>query len=57
MKSNHLCFRCGEKYGHGHICKKRQLSCLMGAVESKAELDHSVVGEEESEIMIEGVLE
>lgn len=44
-KSNHLCFRCGEKYGPGHICKKRQLNCLIGAVESDVELDHSVVEE------------
>jgi len=29
-KINHLCFRCGEKYGPGHICRKKQLKCLMG---------------------------
>ena len=31
-KSNHLCFRCGEKYGR-HICKVRQLNYLTGSVE------------------------
>ncbi|KAH0653695.1 hypothetical protein KY289_031373 [Solanum tuberosum] len=56
-KSNNLCFQCGEKYGPGHICKKRQLNCLIGAIESKVELDHSVVEDANSEIMIKGILE
>ncbi|KAF3649019.1 hypothetical protein FXO38_17877 [Capsicum annuum] len=32
-KTNHLCFKCGDKYGLRHICKKKQLNCLVGEVE------------------------
>ncbi|XP_069152850.1 uncharacterized protein [Solanum lycopersicum] len=60
-KSNHLYFRCGEKYGPRHICKRRQLNCLIGTVGNEAELETSMVEEVvedgNSEKMIEGVIE
>ncbi|KAH0653014.1 hypothetical protein KY289_030692 [Solanum tuberosum] len=33
IKNNHLCFRCGDKYGPGHQCKRKQLNCLIGELE------------------------
>ena len=56
-KSNHLCFRCGEKYGPGHICKTRQLNYLTGFVEKEREVDQMSVLEDMEEITIEGVVE
>uniref|UniRef100_A0A3Q7FBT5 Retrotransposon gag domain-containing protein n=1 Tax=Solanum lycopersicum TaxID=4081 RepID=A0A3Q7FBT5_SOLLC len=56
-KSNHLCFRCGEKYGLGHICKTRQLNYLTGFVEKEREVDQMSVLEDMEEITIEGVVE
>lgn len=57
IKSNHLCFRCGEKNGPGHMCKKRQLNCLLGTVENEVEIDQAMMEEENGEMTIEGVVE
>ncbi|XP_070022047.1 uncharacterized protein [Nicotiana sylvestris] len=35
-KANQLCFRCGEKFGPGHMCQFKQLQCLTGEVEEVA---------------------
>lgn len=32
-KSNHLCFRCGDKYTPGSQCKRQQLNCIVREVE------------------------
>lgn len=29
-KTNHLCFRCGERYTPGHTCRIKQLQCISG---------------------------
>ena len=56
-KSNHLCFRCGEKYGPGHICKVRQLNYLTGFIKGDKEGDQVSELDENENITIEGVVE
>lgn len=49
-KSNHLCFRCGEKYVPGHQCPKKQLNYLKG----ESEPSHPALGmTEHNSIIVE----
>lgn len=32
-KSNHLCFKCWDKFSPGHQCKMKQLQCVTGETE------------------------
>ncbi|KAH0760050.1 hypothetical protein KY290_023543 [Solanum tuberosum] len=59
-KTNHLCSRCGEKYGPGHVCKMRQLNCLIGEIEAGIDMNEINISQEEDEppdVMIERVIE
>uniref|UniRef100_A0A3Q7FJK1 Retrotransposon gag domain-containing protein n=2 Tax=Solanum lycopersicum TaxID=4081 RepID=A0A3Q7FJK1_SOLLC len=56
-KSNHLCFRYGEKYGPGHLCKTRQLNCLTGIIVNEDDNEPVLVTEENEEITIERIVE
>ncbi|OIT20411.1 hypothetical protein A4A49_38895 [Nicotiana attenuata] len=56
-KNNHLCYKCGEKYTQGHQCKKKQLNCMVGAVEDLLERQE-IEGEQPNiDLFIEGELE
>ncbi|KAH0748079.1 hypothetical protein KY290_027311 [Solanum tuberosum] len=59
-KINHLCFKCREKYGPGHVCKRRQLNCLIGEAEAEIDMSEIITPQEADEppdVMIEGVVE
>lgn len=59
-KTNHLCFRCGEKFGPGHVCRMRQLNCLVGEIEDEPYMRLLTAPEEEPrppEVLINVVLE
>ncbi|KAH0687145.1 hypothetical protein KY284_017698 [Solanum tuberosum] len=59
-KTNHLCFKCGEKYRPGHVCIRRQLNCLIGEIEAEIDMSEINTSQEEDEspdVMIEGVIE
>ncbi|KAK1395189.1 hypothetical protein POM88_014245 [Heracleum sosnowskyi] len=47
-KNNHLCYKCGEKYGQGHICKNQQYTYML-IDEVKDKEIAELLEEEESE--------
>ncbi|OIS99338.1 putative mitochondrial protein [Nicotiana attenuata] len=56
-KSNHLCYKCGEKYTPGHQCKKKQLNCMIGAIENLPENNEIEEKQPCADLIIEGELE
>ncbi|XP_070013181.1 uncharacterized protein [Nicotiana sylvestris] len=56
-KSNHLCFRGGEKYAPGHQFKKKQLNSMKGEVEPIPECTDAVEEQPCADLIIEGELE
>ncbi|OIT32972.1 hypothetical protein A4A49_14857 [Nicotiana attenuata] len=58
-KTNHLCFKCGEKYAPGHQCRNKQLNYLFGENENSPEaivdqLETQIGDPNLTEILIEG---
>ena len=47
-KNNHLCYKCGEKFGQGHVCKNEQYTYML-VEDCKDEEIEKFVAEEEEE--------
>lgn len=55
MKNNHLCYKCGEKYGQGHQCKNSQFTYML--VDESKDLDFLSMCEElEKETSIQKII-
>ena len=46
-KNNHLCYKCGEKYGQGHVCKNEQYTYMLVEEEKEKEIVKWLDEEEE----------
>lgn len=43
-----LCFKCGEKYGFGHVCKLGNLNFILAEDEEEIEFDDAIGVQDES---------
>ncbi|XP_027060758.1 uncharacterized protein [Coffea arabica] len=46
-KTNHLCFKCGDRYGPGHVCSRKGIHMLLVDDEDKGKLEESILTEGE----------
>lgn len=55
MKNNHLCYKCGEKYGQDNQCKNSQFTYML--IDESKDLDILSMCEElEKEISIQTII-
>lgn len=54
-KNNHLCYKCGEKFGQGHVCKNEQYTFML-IDETKEKEIVKLLEEDEEEEGIDGTI-